>query len=106
MWLPDTWPTASRAQAQTTRGTRGTAEVAMMRHTPRTFIGSVVFLLEDPLSAETAELVRAHMRRIPGVNRCDHDIVSGALVVTADVPTDRNDIIEVLDRLGCRVRDL
>ena len=75
----------------------------MMRGTPRTFVGSVVFLLETPISAEVADLVRADLSRLPGLSRCDLDASSGSLLVTAEVPTDRSDILEGLDRLGCRV---
>jgi hypothetical protein len=83
----------------------GDGGVIMMRHTPRTFIGPVVFLLDNPMSPETADLVRTHLRRMPGVS-CEPDTALGAIVVTADVPTDRSDIVDVLDHLGCRVQDL
>ena len=76
----------------------------MMRDTPRTFVGSVVFLLQAPVTANVAEAVHAEIGRLPGISRCDLDVASGALLITADVPTDRTDILAALDRLGCRVQ--
>jgi hypothetical protein len=75
----------------------------MMRDTPRTFVGSVVFLLESPVPAEVADLVCADLSRLPGISRCDLDAAAGSLLVSAEAPIDRSDILEVLDRLGCRV---
>lgn len=75
----------------------------MMRDTPRTFVGSVVFLLETPVPAEVADLVRADLSRLPGISRCEFDARGGSLLVSAAAPIDRSDILEVLDRLGCRV---
>jgi len=76
----------------------------MMRNTPRTFVGSVVFLLQSPVPTEVADVVHAELGRLPGISRCDLDVASGALLITADVPTDRTDILAALDRLGCRVQ--
>lgn len=79
-----------------------------MRDTPRTFIGSVVFLLEEPAHTLTSDLtyaeVRTQVARLPGISFCEVDPVAGTVVVTADSPVDRTDIVAVLDRLGCSVR--
>jgi hypothetical protein len=76
----------------------------MMRNTPRTFVGSVVFLLERPVCVHITDAVHAEVGRLPGVSRCELDVVGGTLVVTAETPVDRTDVVEVLDRLGCDVR--
>lgn len=76
----------------------------MMRATPRTFVGSVVFLLEAPVPAHLVDAVHAGVGRLPGISACDLDVEAGALVVTARDPVDRADIVALLDRLGCRVR--
>lgn len=76
----------------------------MMRNTPRTFVGSVVFLLDGPVCAHLTDAVHAQIRRLPGISRCELDAAAGTLVVTAEAPVDRTDVVEVLDRLGCQVR--
>ncbi|RYP86322.1 cation-transporting ATPase [Nocardioides guangzhouensis] len=75
-----------------------------MRETPRTFVGSVVLLLEGPVCPHVAAEVRAEIGRLAGVSHCHVDTGAGTVVVTAEAPVDRTDIVGVLDRLGCRVR--
>lgn len=77
---------------------------AMMRDTPRTFVGSAVLLLEGPVSAEAAAAVCAEIRQITGIGSCDVEAGSGTVVVTATGAVDRADLVMALDRLGCRVR--
>jgi hypothetical protein len=76
----------------------------MMRNTPRTFVGSVVFLLDGPVCTHITDSVHAQVRALTGISRCELDAVAGTLVVTAETPVDRTDIVEVLDGLGCQVR--
>jgi hypothetical protein len=76
----------------------------MMRNTPRTFVGSVVFLLDGPVDDRLAGSVCPEVRRLPGIGRCELDLAAGTLVVTAESAVDRADIVAVLDRIGCRVR--
>jgi len=76
----------------------------MMRETPRTFVGSVAFLLEGAVCHHIADAVGSEIGRLPGISRCDLDVAAGTLVVTAATPVDRTDVVAVLDRLGCRVR--
>lgn len=76
----------------------------MMRDTPRTFVGSVVFLLDGPICRHVTDAVRAHVGQLPGVSRCALDVPTGTLLVTAEEPVDRTDVVAVLDRVGCRVR--
>jgi hypothetical protein len=76
----------------------------MMRGTPRTFVGSVVLLLDTSVGDLVAATVRDEVAAIPGVGSCNLDEGAGALVVTARSPVDRTDVDAVLDRLGCRVR--
>lgn len=76
----------------------------MMRGTPRTFVGPVVFLLDGPVPAAVVEQVRAELLRLPGIGSLAVDEAGGTLVVTAVAPTDRNEVVAVLDRAGCRVR--
>lgn len=76
----------------------------MMRDTPRTFVGSVVFVLDGPVCGHITDAVHAQVGQLPGVSRCVLDVAAGTLLVTAQEPVDRTDVIAVLDRVGCRVR--
>jgi hypothetical protein len=74
----------------------------MMHNTPRPFVGTVVFRLADPPSAEVGEPIERHVGALPGVSSCDFDEAAGLLVVTADAPVERADVLALLDHLGCR----
>jgi hypothetical protein len=76
----------------------------MMRNTPRTFVGTVVFWLEKPVCVHNTDAVHAEVLALPGISRCELDAHAGTLVVTAETPVDRTDVVEVLDGLGCQVR--
>ena len=76
----------------------------MMRNTPRTFVGSVVFSIDGPLSDEAIDAVHGELSRVTGISRCEVDNAAGTLVVTAHAAADRTDVVEILDRLGCRIR--
>ncbi len=76
----------------------------MMRGTPRTFVGPVVFLLDGPVDPGCAEKVTTGLGRLPGITACEVDVGSGAVVVTAGAPADRADVEAVLERLGWRLR--
>ena len=76
----------------------------MMRDTPRTFVGSVVFLLDGPVCCHITDAVHAEIGRLSGISRCVLDAAGGTVLVTAEAPVDRTDVVAVLDRLGCRVR--
>ena len=76
----------------------------MMRETPRVFVGSVVIPIEGTACGRLTGAVCSEIGRLPGIERCDLDLASGTLVVTAGSPVDRADVVAVLDRLGCRVR--
>jgi hypothetical protein len=76
----------------------------MMRETPRTFVGTVMFLLDRPVCRHTTEAVHAQIEQLPGISRCVLDATASTLLVTAHAPVDRADVVAVLDRLGCRVR--
>jgi hypothetical protein len=76
----------------------------MMRNTPRTFVGPVVFLLDGPVCVHVADAVHDQVARLPGVSRCGLDPASGTLLVTAAEPVERTDLIALLDQVGCRVR--
>ena len=76
----------------------------MMRDTPRTFVGSVVFLLDGPVCSHITDAVYDQVGTLPGVSRCTLDVGTGTLLVTAQEPVDRTDVIAVLDKVGCRVR--
>lgn len=76
----------------------------MMRNTPRTFVGPAVLVLEGPVTAATAAIVRAEVERVAGISRCEVDERGSTVVVTAQRPVDRTDLVALLGRLGCRVR--
>lgn len=75
----------------------------MMRDTPRTFVGTVVFLLDGPVCAHITDAVQSQVGQLPGVSRCALDVAAGTLLVTAQEPVDRTDVIAILDTVGCRV---
>jgi hypothetical protein len=76
----------------------------MMRETPRTFVGPVVFLLDGPAGEGDWDLVHREVGRVPGVSFCGLDVAARTLVVTAEAPVDRTEVVALLDRLGLRVR--
>jgi hypothetical protein len=63
-----------------------------------------VFLLELPVCGHVREAVLTEVNRMPGICGCELDVAAGALVVTADAPVDRADVVATLHRVGCRVR--
>ncbi len=76
----------------------------MMRGTPRTFVGPTVFTLDGPVCLHVADAVRTRIGAMPGISACELDVPSGALLVTADAPVDRSDVLDVLRSTGCPVR--
>ncbi len=76
----------------------------MMRDTPRTFVGSVVLLLHEPVGEHLADDVVADLLDLPGVAGCDLDGDGAVLVLTARAPVDRTEVVALLARHGCRVR--
>ena len=76
----------------------------MMRETPRTFVGPVVFVVDETGCGHLTDTVCSEISRLPGVGSCDLDLAAGTLVVTARTPVDRTDVVAALDRLGCHIR--
>lgn len=76
----------------------------MMRGTPRTFVGSTVFTLEDSVCVDVADAVRSRLEALPGVRACEFDVSARVLIVTAESPVDRSTILDVLRATGCAVR--
>ncbi len=76
----------------------------MMRDTPRTFVGSVVLHLQGRVCAHVADQVRDQVGTLEGVGFCELDVATGTLLVTAERPVDRTDVVAALDRVGYRVR--
>jgi hypothetical protein len=76
----------------------------MMRDTPRTFVGSVLFLLDGPVCAHITDAVQTQLGELAGVSGCVLDAAAGTLLVTARDPVDRTDVVAVLDHVGCPVR--
>jgi hypothetical protein len=68
------------------------------------FVGSVVFVVDVPVGPHVRDAIHAEIGRLPGISFCGLDDVAGTLVVTAETPVDRTDVVALLDRLGCRVR--
>jgi len=77
----------------------------MRRGTPRTFVGSIVLLLEAPVCRRTAEEACAQVVRLPGISKGEVDVAAATLVVTAEAPVDRSDVVAVLERHGCPVHE-
>lgn len=74
----------------------------MMRNTPRAFVGTVMFRLQDPPATGVGEAVERQVGNLPGVSFCDVDEAVGLLIVTAREPVERADVLTVLDLLDCR----
>ncbi|GAA2129907.1 hypothetical protein GCM10009843_31990 [Nocardioides bigeumensis] len=74
-----------------------------MRNTPRAFVGTVMFRLENPVSAGVCDAVERQVGNLSGVSFCDFDEAAGLLIVTAREPVERADVLALLDRLDCRV---
>jgi len=72
----------------------------MMRGTPRSFVGTAVFVLDGPVPDRMRETVAAAVGGVPGVGRCDLDLTRGVLLVTAEEPVERGDVLAALDALG------
>ena len=76
----------------------------MMRDTPRTFVGSVLLLLDGPVCSHITDAVHTEIGHLPGISRCVLDVATGTVLVTAETPVDRTDVVDARDRLGCRVQ--
>ena len=74
----------------------------MMRNTPRAFVGTVMFRLQDAPATGVGETVERQVGNLPGVGFCGFDGAAGLLIVTAQEPVERAEVLAVLDRLGCR----
>lgn len=81
----------------------------MMRDTPRIFIGTVTLRLQAAvcghLATELHERVRACDALLPGVRVSHFDSSNAVIMVTADRPADRAEVVAALHRLGCPVAD-
>jgi hypothetical protein len=75
----------------------------MMRNTPRTFVGTVVFRLAAPAAVGLGPAVEAGLAALPGIGSVGVDEAAGLLVVTAREPVERAEVLALLDGLGCRV---
>jgi hypothetical protein len=75
----------------------------MMRDTPRTFVGTVVLPLEGPVAPESVAGLCDGRELMPGVRVAELDLTTGTLMVTAERPADRADVVAVLASLRCHV---
>jgi hypothetical protein len=81
----------------------------MMRDTPRIFVGTVTLRLQTgvcrhvAVAAQTLATKRGDL--LPGVRISDIDVANRIILVTADRPTDRGEVVDALGRLGCHVLD-
>lgn len=75
-----------------------------MRGTPRTFVGPTLFVLDGAVCLHVADAVRAGVDAMPGISGCELDLAAGVLLVTADAPVDRSEVLELLRTSGCPVR--
>jgi hypothetical protein len=76
----------------------------MMRDTPRTFVGPTVFTLDGTVCVHIADDVRTRIGAMPGISGCELDIPARLLLVTAEAPVDRAEVLDVLRTTGCPVR--
>jgi hypothetical protein len=81
----------------------------MMRDTPRIFVGTVSLRLQTGdcrhVAPAAQSLVTKQGELMPGVRVCDVDVENRIVLVTADRPTDRSDVVDALGQLGCHVLD-
>lgn len=76
----------------------------MMRDTPRTFVGTVVLRLDGPIQPAVVEAALSEgLELVPGVLVSELDVAAGTLMVTAERPADRGDVVAALSWLGCPV---
>ena len=76
----------------------------MMRDTPRIFVGPVTLRLEEPTCRHVADAVRDLDELLPGIRVSELDAEAGTVMVSAERPADRADVVAALGRVGCRVR--
>jgi hypothetical protein len=76
----------------------------MMRNTPRAFVGPAVFELERATCRRIGADVSDQIGRVPGITRCELDRATGLLLVTAESPVDRADVLDLLSQMGVRLR--
>lgn len=75
----------------------------MMRGTPRTFVGPTVFTLDGPVCVHIADDVRSRIDAMSGISGCELDVPARLLLVTAEAPLDRTEVLDVLRSTGCPV---
>lgn len=76
----------------------------MMRETPRTFVGTVTFRLEEQSLPEVVQAAFSEgFELLPGVEVSELDVTAGIVMVTAELPVDRGDVVAALGRVGCLV---
>jgi hypothetical protein len=76
----------------------------MMRGTPRTFVGPTLFRLDGTICVHVADTVRSRLAAMPGVRACEIDHRAGLVLVTAEAPVDRAELLDLLRVTGCPVR--
>lgn len=76
----------------------------MMRGTPRTFVGPTVFTVDGTFCIHIADDVRTRIGAMTGISGVELDIPARILIVTAEAPVDRAEILDVLRTTGCPVR--
>jgi hypothetical protein len=75
-----------------------------MRNTPRVFVGPAVFEVERATCRHIEADVSDQIRRVPGITRCELDRATCMLLVISASPVDRADVLDVLGRMGVRLR--
>ncbi|WP_139230140.1 heavy-metal-associated domain-containing protein [Nocardioides terrae] len=63
-----------------------------------------MFTLDGAFCVHIADDVRARIGAMPGISGCELDIPARVLLVTAEAPVDRAEVLAVLRTTGCPVR--
>ena len=72
----------------------------MMRHTPRTFVGTTTFEVTGMACGHCADALAGAVRALPGITAVAVELASGVVTVTAAEPVDRTDVADAIDTTG------
>ncbi|GAA1649406.1 heavy-metal-associated domain-containing protein [Georgenia ruanii] len=72
----------------------------MMRHTPRSFVGSTTFHVPGMTDRSRADALTAAIAQITGIAAVEADPATGCVAVTTELPVDRADVAAAIDAVA------
>lgn len=76
----------------------------MLNHTPRAFVGSTTFHVDDMTCPRCRDLVIERISALPGVTGVSVEGGTSTVLVTADRPVERVDVAAAVAAVGYVVR--